>query len=206
VDQYATAVKAATGKQVTVQNLSRHDNLTLPRLVDELDGLEQQLSAADVILVGIAHNSFELNADAPCGRPVVDGAPDWSVVDAACAEESAARDRPMYEALYSRIRRWREGRPTLLRTVNRYNDWIGSGLTPTQDLQTATMLDAWNTMLCTAAQANWFGCADVHHAFNGPKGTTAVKDFLSHDSTHPSQRGNDTLTRLLQELGFAPLT
>jgi hypothetical protein len=60
VDQYAKAVEKATGKHVTVQNLSQHRGLTLPQLLDELDSFKQPLSAADVILVGIAHNSFEL--------------------------------------------------------------------------------------------------------------------------------------------------
>lgn len=138
VDQYAEAIGEATGKPVTVQNLSQHTGLTQPQLLEELDSFTQQLTAADVMLVGVAHNSFELNAEAPCGRPVVDDLPDWSAVDARCATESAARYEPMYQALYSRIRDVREGKPTLLSTINRYNDWIGfedAGLSPAQNLK-----------------------------------------------------------------------
>jgi lysophospholipase L1-like esterase len=208
VDQYAKAVEKATGKHVTVQNLSQHTGLTLPQLLGELGSFKQPLSAADVILVGIAHNSFELNADAPCGRPVINNTPVWSVVDARCAAKSAAKYRPMYQKLYAQIAAWRDGRPTILRTINRYSDWIGlapAHLTHAQDLKTKTMLDAWDKMLCSAAAANGFGCADIYHAFNGPAGTKAAAGLLGPDYTHPSQRGNDTIASVLEALGYAPL-
>jgi lysophospholipase L1-like esterase len=208
VDQYAKAVETATGKHVTVQNLSQHTGLTLPQLLDELDSFKQQLSAADVVLVGIAHNSFELNADAPCGRPVVNDTPVWSVVTAKCATESAAKNQPMYQKLYSQIAAWRDGKPTILRTINRYNDWIGftdAHLTHAQDLKTKTMLDAWDKMLCSTAVANGFLCADIYHALNGPAGTKAAASRLGPDYTHPSQQGNDTIESVLEALGFAPL-
>jgi len=67
------------------------------------------------------------------------------------------------------------------------------------------MVDAWNAMLCSAAEANGVRCVDVHHAFNGPDGTTPAGDLLAPDDTHPSQRGNDTITRLLEAEGYAPL-
>ncbi len=208
VDQYAKAVEKATGKHVTVQNLSQHTGLTLPQLLGELGSFKQPLSAADVILVGIAHNSFELNADAPCGRPVINRTPVWSVVDARCATKSAAKYQPMYQKLYSQIAAWRDGKPTILRTINRYNDWIGftaAHLTHAQGLKTKTMLDAWDKMLCSAATANGFGCADIYHSFNGPAGTKAAAGLLGPDYTHPSQLGNDTIESVLEALGYAPL-
>jgi lysophospholipase L1-like esterase len=208
VNQYALAIQQATSKHVTVSNLSQHSGLTLPQLLDELDSFKQPLSEADVIVVGIAHNSFELNADAPCGRPVVNETPVWSVVDARCARDSAARYQPMYQRLYSRIASWRDGKPTILRTINRYSDWIGyapAHLTHAQELKTKTMLDAWDTMLCATATANRFVCADVYHAFNGPHGTQAAAGLLGADYTHPSQLGNDRIEKVLESLGYAPL-
>ncbi len=208
VDQYAKAVEKATGNHVTVQNLTQHTGLTLPQLLDELDSFKQPLSAADVILVGIAHNSFELNADAPCGRPVINKTPDWSVVDARCASESATNYQPMYQKLYSQIAAWRDGKPTILRTINRYSDWIGfadAHLTHAQDLKTKAMLDAWDKMLCATATANGFVCADIYHAFNGADGMKAAAGLLGPDYTHPSQRGNDTIESVLADLGYAPL-
>jgi lysophospholipase L1-like esterase len=208
VDQYAKAVEKATGQHVTVQNLSQHTGLTLPQLLGELGSFKQPLSAADVILVGIAHNSFELNADAPCGRPVINQTPVWSVVNARCAAKSAAKYQPMYQKLYSQITAWRDGKPTILRTINRYNDWIGfadAHLTHAQDLKTKTMLDAWDKMLCSTATANGFACADIYHAFNGPAGTKAAAGLLGPDYTHPSQLGNDTIASVLEAPGYAPL-
>jgi lysophospholipase L1-like esterase len=209
VDQYAKAVEKATGKHVTVQNLSQHTGLTLPELLYlELGSFKQQLSAADVILVGIAHNSFELNADAPCGRPAINNTPVWSVVNARCATKSAAKYQPMYQKLYAQIAAWRDGKPTILRTINRYNDWIGfadAHLTHAQDLKTKTMLDAWDKMLCSTATANGFACADIYHAFNGPAGTKPAAGLLGPDYTHPSQRGNNTIASVLEALGYAPL-
>ena len=208
VDQYAKAVQKATGKQVSVQNLSQHTGLTIPQLLGELGSFKQSLSEADVILVGIAHNSFELNADAPCGRPVINNTPVWSVVGARCARQSAAKYEPMYQKLYAQIAAWRHGRPTILRTINRYSDWIGfapAHLTHAQDRKTKTMLDAWDQMLCSAATAHGFGCADIYHAFNGPAGTKAAAGLLGPDYTHPSQRGNNTIESVLEALGYAPL-
>lgn len=208
VDQYARAVERATGERVTVTNLSRHTGLTVTELVEDLDELRPALTAADVILVGIAHNSFPLGADTPCGRPLVEGAPDWSAVDARCGVESAAEFAPVYEALYSRIAQWRDGRPTVLRTINRYDDWTGApgpGLTPAQAGVTATLHETWNAMLCPTAEASGFACADLYHAFNGPDGTKHSGDLLARDYTHPSQRGNDLIARVLEQQGFSPL-
>ena len=38
---------------------------------------------------------------------------------------SAAAHRPEFDQLFSTIASWREGRPTVLRTINKYNDWNG---------------------------------------------------------------------------------
>jgi lysophospholipase L1-like esterase len=208
VDQYAKAVTKVTGKPVAVQNLSQHTGLTLPQLVAELDSFKLTLAEADIILVGIAHNSFELNADAPCGRPLLGDAPDWSAVDAKCAAQSAAKHQPMYQTVYSRIRDWRTGKPTVMRTINRYNDWTdptGAVASRAQDPKIKTMHDAWNTMLCQTATTSGFLCADIYHAFNGPDGTKPAADLLAGDYTHPSQAGNDLIARVLETQGFAPL-
>ena len=65
VDSYADAVAAATGRTVDVANLSERAGLTLPGLLDSFDDLSPVLETADVIVVGIAHNSTELTAESP---------------------------------------------------------------------------------------------------------------------------------------------
>ena len=211
VDRYAEAVGAATGQPVHVLNLSDHTGLTLPGLLDELDGYTDNLAEADVIVVGIAHNSSELAADEPCGAPMDENdLPDWSKVDraSACADASAEKYRPQFEALFSQIAALREGEPTILRTINRYNDWIGwdeANLGPEEDRTTKVILDRWDAMLCAAAEENGFGCADIYRAFNGPNGLEPSGDLLGADYTHPSDKGNELIAETLVGLGFAPL-
>lgn len=208
VDRYATAVQTATGRTVQVANLSQHTSLTLPGLLEELDQFRDRLAAADVIVVGIAHNSNELNADEPCGKPVKNNLPDWSAMNSECATVAAQKSAPLYDKLYTQVAAWRQGKPTILRTINRYNDFIGlkdAHLTPAQDRVTAAFVGTWNTMLCQSAKAHGFGCADIATAFNGPDGVRPSGDLLAADYTHPSDKGNEVIARVLADLGYAPL-
>ncbi|MDP9219735.1 MAG: hypothetical protein M3P23_04250 [Actinomycetota bacterium] len=209
VARYASALEAASGKQVTVDNLSQHNGLTLPMLLDELQNFKEQLTAADVIIVGIAHNSSELSQDKPCGGSLdANNIPDWSKMDRACAVVSAAKYRPQYEKLFSTVAGWRHGKPTLQRTINRYNDWIGAPgipLTKAERKTTRLFIDLWNSMLCSAATMSAFACADIYHRFNGPQGDTPSGDLLAGDYTHPSDKGNQAIAATLVAQGFAPL-
>ena len=214
VDRYAKAVQTATGRSVQVANLSQHTGLTLPGLLDELDQFRDQLAAADIIVVGIAHNSNELAAEEPCGKPLMlavgsaVGLPDWSAMDRQCATRSAQKFAPLYDKLYARVAAWRQGKPTILRTINRYNDVIGAPvaqLTRAQERLTAVFVGTWNTMLCNSAKAHGFVCADIATAFNGPDGMRPSGDLLAADYTHPSNKGNEVIARVLADLGYAPL-
>jgi lysophospholipase L1-like esterase len=208
-DIYAQQLEQATGKAVEVQNFSDHTGLTVQRLLDELSPLKRYIAEADAIVIGIAHNSFELATDRPCGRPVTStGLPQWEAVDADCAATAAAASRSLYDRLYNRVAALRDDNPTILRTLNRYNDWIGwpdGNLTPTEDRRTAVMMDAWNDMLCASAERHGFACADVYRAFNGVDGLRPSGHLLADDYTHPSQRGNHVIAEVLTNLGFEPL-
>jgi hypothetical protein len=207
VDRYAKAIEAATGKHVEVKNHSLHTGLTLPELLDDhLADFREDLTAADIIVVGIAHNSNELNVDQPCGKPLVNDLPDWSAMTAKCAVDSADASRPRFEQLYSTIAEWRDGKPTILRTINRYNDWIGFAdikLTPAQERKTAKVIAEWNRVLCKAAEDNAFQCGDVSRAFNGPDGMKPSGDLLAADYTHPSDKGNARIDKVLNDLGYS---
>jgi lysophospholipase L1-like esterase len=211
VTQYAEALAKATGREVETKNRSEHTGLTLPGLMESLPDLKGELSGADAIIIGIAHNSFPLNDQDPCGSPVdqsTGAIKDWSKVDAACAAQASTKSRPVYDELYSTVAGWRAGKPTVLLTLNRYNDWNGfdqANLTPAQVDKTVLLHEAWNTMLCASAESNGFDCVDVYHAFNDADGSKPSADLLADDYTHPSQLGNDEIARLLTERGFAPL-
>jgi lysophospholipase L1-like esterase len=130
----------------------------------------------------------------------------WYVSDAPI--RSTQKYRPTYDRLYSQIASWRQGKPTILRTINRYNDFIGwtdANLTPAQQRLTAFFVAQWDTMICKSAKANGFGCADLSKAFNGPDGMKPSGDLLADDYTHPSDKGNEVIARVLADLGYAPL-
>jgi lysophospholipase L1-like esterase len=209
--QYAEALSKATHRDVTTDNLSEHNSLTLPMLLSELPTFKNQLSSADAILVGIAHNSIALNADRPCGTRIVRSGTtfeDWSKVNAGCARRTTAHYRPLYDRLFSTIATWRQGRPTVLRTIDKYNDWTGwkpAHLTHSQVSTVVMFHRLWNRMLCSSARAHGFRCADINRAFNGPHGDRPSGDLLGPDYTHPSQKGNDLIARTLIGQGFAPL-
>ena len=208
-DRYAQSIEAAADRPVSVKNLSQHNNLTLPLLLQELDTFQSSLAPADVIVVGIAHNTIELNADRPCGQPLVDDQPDWTAMTRTCADNSTKAARPLYDELFTKVRDMREGKPTILRTINRYNDWIGwsdARLTPGQTETVVDFIAKWNEMLCASATEHGFGCADLSAAFNGPDGTKPSGDLLADDYTHPSDKGNTLIAERLTALGFAPLT
>ena len=212
VDRYADALAKATGQEVEVSNLSQHNGLTLPMLMDELKtSFEEPLRGADAIIVGVAHNSFGLSTDEPCGTTFDEATStlaDWSKVTARCAASSAATYRPQYDELFSTIASWRDGQPTLLRALDKYNDWNGwedAHLTPDQVRRTVVMHDAWNRMLCTSAEEHGFACADIYRAFNGKDGAGPSGDMLAGDYTHPSDRGNARIAKVLVAQGFDPL-
>ena len=208
---YRDALAAATGKSVGLANDSRHTGLTVEQLLTGLQNEPNRAAAvadADAIVVGIAHNDVPMARD----DDACDGAggeePDWSKFTADCLQTELDRFRPVYEAAYAKVAELRAGKPTILRTINRYNDWIGwpEHLPPAAGIAaTARVIAAWNDMICTAAEAKGFLCADISTEFNGPDGKTPSGDLVAGDYTHPSQKGNDLIARILVDLGFAPL-
>jgi len=211
VYRYAKAIMAATGHPVKVQNLSQHNSLQIDGLLQELKTdttRRDALTNADIIIVGIAHNDAAMNSnDDLCDGPNGDN-PDWSKYNAECATASAELFRPKYESLYSQIAALRDGKPTILRTINRYNDWNGwpgHDLPPEGIKATKEVIDAWNEMICKAAQENGFICANIYEAFNGPDGLTPSGDLVASDYTHPSDKGNEVIASVLEDLGYAPL-
>ena len=209
-DRYAEAITAATAQAVEVQNLSTHTGLQIDGLLQMLEGPKKQeaITNADIIIVGIAHNDAAMNSnDDLCDGPNGDN-PDWSKYNAECAIASAELFRSKFESVYSQIVELRGGKPTIFRTINRYNDWNGW---PGHDLSlegikvTKEVIDAWNKMICKAAEDNGFVCADIYSEFNGPDGFTPSGDLVASDYTHPSDKGNEVIAQVLTELGFAPL-
>jgi hypothetical protein len=64
----------------------------------------------------------------------------------------------------------------------------------------------WDAVLCAAATAKGFGCADVSTAFNGPDGLKPSGDLLAAHYTQPSDKGNALIADVLVAMGFDPLS
>ena len=213
VDRYADAISEATGHPVEVRNLSQ-PMLQVDALLEELKtdaSRRDALANADIIIVSIAFNDTPwLRSDDPCDGPN-GNKPDWSEYNTTCAAAAAEIFRPKFESVYAQIVALREGKPTIFRTINRYNDWIGwigeAGETNLPEATNATrvVLDAWSAMVCETAQENGFTCADIYHTFNGAAGLTPSGELLGKDYTHPSDQGNEIIARVLTDLGYAPL-
>ncbi|HSL77078.1 MAG TPA: SGNH/GDSL hydrolase family protein [Candidatus Limnocylindrales bacterium] len=208
---YADALAEATGETVRLQNLSEHNNLTISGLLNEIKNDRQRidaLTAADAIIVGIAHNDVPMNRDDDaCDGPFSE-TPDWSKFTDECLATEIDRFTPMYQETYERIAALRAGKPTILRTINRYNDWIGwpGHELPAAGVEaTARVIKAWNAVICGAAHDNGFECVDISTRFNGPDGTEPSGPLLAADYTHPSAEGNAVIAEQLIDSGFAPL-
>jgi len=211
VDTYAAELGKASSKTVAVVNNSEHNGNQVDMLLAGLTNQQNRIDAvagADVVIVGIAHNDVPMNRDDDsCDGPASEF-PDWSKFTDACLAAEVARFTPKYEALYARVAELRAGKPTLMLTINRYNDWNGwpgHDLSPEGLAATVKVIAAWNEMICSAAETSGFQCADISSAFNGDDGRTPSGDLLAGDYTHPSQKGNDLIAAVLLELGFQPL-
>ena len=213
VDRYANVLEAATGMTVAVRNMSQHNGLQVQGLLDELGiggpaGRAATLADADAIIVGIAHNDVPWNVnDDACDGANGDDI-EWSKYTAECIATEIKRYAPKYEAVFERIAGLRAGKPTVLRAINRYNDWNGwpGHLLPPEGVAaTAAVVAAWNEMICGAAEGNGFTCADVSTAFNGEDGTRPSGELLARDYTHPSDMGNEMIAAVLAAAGFEPL-
>jgi lysophospholipase L1-like esterase len=211
VSRYAETIQTETGHPVKVQNLSRLGGLRVDDLLHEVQDdpyRREALASADIIIVGIGFNDVAWSIDDdPCDGETTDP-PDWSKYNTTCAVASAEVYRPKFETLFAQIVALREGKSTIFRTINRYNDWIGwteGNFPPETTDATRAILDAWNAMICKAAEENGFLCADIYHAFNGSDGTLPSLDLLAGDYTHPSDKGNEVIALVLADLGYAPL-
>ena len=74
---------------------------------------------------GSPHNDVPWNrSDDTCNGPA-DETIDWTAFTDECIAAEVERFTPKYLEVFSTIAALRGDKPTILRTINRYNDWIG---------------------------------------------------------------------------------
>jgi lysophospholipase L1-like esterase len=212
VERYADALGAATGMPVVVRNQGR-PSLRVEALLRDLrssSSMRDTVASADAVIVAVGTSDapWNITDDACDGEATAVEMVPWKLYTDACIATHVERFRPAFDGVFKRIVELRAGKPTILRTINLYNDWIGfeGGEVPPKAVEASVdYLDAWNAMICETATANGFACGDVARAFNGEKGRTASGDLLAADYIHPSDEGHERIAAVLVELGFAPL-
>jgi lysophospholipase L1-like esterase len=186
---YGAQASADLGRPVDVFNLTMHNSLTTPRLLEYLTrgartgrpeaDLFDALAGADIVSVTIGFN------DLP-GPVPLNNEPLMDAYDA------------QLEAILDRIEKLRDGKPTLLLLTQIYNNG-GPFWTST--------VEAQNEVICRVAKRHDAVCVDVYRAFNGADGTAspAALGYLAADDTHPSQLGQEAIAATLNAAGYGPL-
>ncbi len=208
---YGALLAEETGRAVEVANLSTHDGVNTPQLLERVQGnpqLRASIAGADVVVVSTGHNDTPWIVE---GDDACDGAPgeqvDWSRYTEACAAEVAAAFGVVLDELLVEVAELRDGAPTAVRVITFYNDWIGyEDATPEATVPSTQVLDAFSSTICEVAAARDAVCADTYHAFNGPDGSQAAGTLLADDYTHPSGAGHVRIAEVLLATGTAPLS
>ena len=127
VDRYGEAITAVTGHPVDVDNLSKHTGLQVDGLLDDLECDQFGMHRPGPTSSSWASPTTTPRGAATTTRATVTNGDDidWSKYNPTCATAAAEMFRPKYESVYAQIVALRDGKPTIFRTINRYNDWIG---------------------------------------------------------------------------------
>jgi lysophospholipase L1-like esterase len=219
VTKYGSALSAATGHPVSVENLATLGLQTSGLLAQVRTDATRRaaLRSSDVVMVSVGMNDGPWrHTDDPCDGSVTLADPPDVVIAALerytpiCATAYAEAYRARLQAIFSTIRALHGSRPGIFLALDRYNDWIGyrpPDLPEAPELEQVSPLivRAWNTVYCEVARANGFTCVDLATRFNGPDGTQGSGNLVVADFTHPSQQGQDAILALLVAAGFGRL-
>jgi lysophospholipase L1-like esterase len=222
-DEYKQALAKRTGREVAMDNRSRHDSAQLGDLITQVGTdteTQRLLAAADVLVINIGFNNVApWKADQPCGGSDQVDDPllmlrTVGTYTNRCIDQTVVTYRDDYDTLFADLKT--KARPgAALIALSQYNDWTGWARTPGYigRKQTAVverlmvhMYDKWNSLLCASATEHGMICGDVYNAFNGPDGRRAAGALLADDYTHPSQAGNDKIAEVLEGIDVSSAT
>ena len=206
---YGHAAHKATGVRVTVINQAAPSigSAQLLAQVRSDSSLRAELAKADIITVTIGHNDTPwASDDDPCDGSQSHDHANWSKYTPACVATTAHRLRRNLGQVLSELAKLRAGKPTAVRVTNFYNDNMKDPLAdPGGDAASKYVVDTYSTVICTVARAHQAAYADIYHAFNGVHGTQFDGPYVAADHVHPSAAGQQLITQVLQNLGYAPL-
>jgi len=225
--QYALWLEGKSGRPVKVDNQAR-PNAQIQDLQSVLDtepAVQQQIAAADIVVVTIGYNNGpNWDPTDPCHAPVAASDAEGvrialEYLKPACVAATLAEFGTRLETLYGRIEALAAGhvqvRVSLGVFANLDGNPGGDGtlaqLTADEMSRAITqyngIIDAWNVMDCAAAKKYGFVCGDIHHAFNGPDGTARVAGLVNpNDYVHPNVAGQAKIAALLEAIDVTAAT
>ncbi len=207
---YGSAITALTGRPVDVVNAAAPDigSRDLLASVRHDRALRRSIAGADVVTVTIGHNDTPwVASDDPCDGSDSDEQANWDRYTHACVARTADRMRRNLDAVLDEVTALRAGRPTAIRVTTFHNDTMKDPLAypPGGDAVSKAVVDTYSRAICAVAARHDVPCADVYHAFNGPRGTTFDLPYVVDDHVHPNVTGQLLIAGVLLGTGLDPL-
>jgi len=203
VARYHSYLRTDANPDVVLTNLGRngwHSGDLLNALSTDAT-FRNSIASADVITFDIGGNdllhALNLFRNGRCG-----GADNQD-----CMRSAVANFVPNWDAIVREILALREGRRTVIRTMDIYNPFVAQLMVNGTFLTVKTYLDQVNAHIASSTAANGIPMARVYEAFNGPNGDQdpVTKGYISFDGFHASDAGHRVMADLLRNLEYAPL-
>lgn len=222
---YADYLESLTGRPVDLRNEARPAAQieSLRSLLDSNTAVQAAITKADIVVVSIGYNNRPpWGPDDPCHVQEVardaDLVPAIMAMGPECITDTIEKYRGELNAAYGRVETLAAGRRQVRITFGVFDNIRdnpgGDGTlpqVPPEEMRPAialfaSIIDRWNAMDCEVATAHGFVCADLHHAFNGPDGTSPVGAFTAPDWVHPNEAGQAVMAELLERIDVSALT
>ena len=111
------------------------------------------------------------------------------------------------KAIYEEILALRNGKPTIIRTLDFYNPLISEHRKRNTEIECTQCWETFNTAMRQAADAFNIPLVSVYDVFNGLNHDEdpREKGYIGTDGEHTSKQGQQVIADLLSEAGFEPV-
>lgn len=210
VDRYKSHLEADNQATVNLTNLGvpGWTSADLLNALNKNPVFQTAVAGSDVITIDIGGNdllrSVALYKIGACGGKKNDR----------CLKASYNKLKSNWKKIFSRVRKLRKGKPTIIRTMNLYYSSVN--MDRSHDSYSgdkyASDFDFFNPYLAKAnsylrkyAGNKKILTADVHMLYNGASGTEDPQDkgYISIDGLHPNDTGYQIMGGSLRSLGYA---
>ncbi len=111
------------------------------------------------------------------------------------------------KAIYEEILALRNGKPTIIRTLDLYNPLISEHRKRNTEIECTQCWEIYNTAIRQAADAFNIPLVSVYDVFNGLNHDEdpREKEYIGTDGEHTSKQGQQVIADLLSEAGYEPV-